>query len=255
LLLLFGVFEHPPSLSLVLGCVLEISGYTFLRENSEFINWSTGVELVESDCEKIISIILKKTTYLSSLSLLVILSSIMGKGISKFLKVKGKEQRIVMLGLDNAGKTTILYKIKMGEVVQTTPTIGFNVETVTRKNITFSVWDVGGQDQIRGLWRHYFLNTQAVVFVVDSNDGTRIKEAREELWKILESPELAGAVILVLANKQDLPNAQSADEITNGLELSKITTHPWHVQASCATTSAGLEEGFDWLADRIREKK
>jgi len=178
----------------------------------------------------------------------------MGKGLSKLFK-KGKEQRIVMLGLDNAGKTTILYKIKMGEVIQTTPTIGFNVETVTRKNITFSVWDVGGQDQIRGLWRHYFLNTQAVIFVVDSNDGTRLKEARDELWKILESDELKDAVILVLANKQDLPNAQNGDEVAAALDLQKIKSHPWHVQATCATSSEGLEEGFDWLADRIKEKK
>lgn len=92
------------------------------------------------------------------------------------------------------------------------------------------------------------------MFVVDSNDGTRLKEARDELWKILESPELNGAVILVLANKQDLPNALSSDEVASGLELSKITNHPWHVQATCATTGSGLDEAFDWLADRIREK-
>jgi len=179
----------------------------------------------------------------------------MGNGLKKFFALgKGKEQRIVMLGLDNAGKTTILYKLKMGEVVQTTPTIGFNVETVTRKNISFSVWDVGGQDQIRGLWRHYFLNTQAVVFVVDSNDTTRLKEARDELWKVLESPELTGAVILVFANKQDLPNACPADEVATSLELSKIEGHPWACQAICATSGEGLDEGFDWLADRIKEK-
>merc|ERR1712137_696793 len=131
-------------------------------------------------------------------------------GLSRVFSILGsskKEQRIVMVGLDNAGKTTILYQVKMGEVVQTTPTIGFNVETVSRKNVTFSVWDVGGQDQIRGLWRHYFLNTQAVIFVVDSNDQNRLKEARDELWKVLESPELTSAVVLVFANKQDLPNA------------------------------------------------
>jgi len=182
----------------------------------------------------------------------------MGAGLAKLLSVfsgKGKEQRIVMLGLDNGGKTTILYKLKMGEVVQTTPTIGFNVETVQRKNITFSVWDVGGQDQIRGLWRHYFLNTQAVIFVVDSNDTNRLKEARDELWKVLESPELANAVLLVFANKQDLPNAFSAEEVANGLEMQKITTHPWHVQPACATDGEGLDEGFDWLAERIKEKK
>ena len=112
------------------------------------------------------------------------------------------QQRIVMLGLDNAGKTTILYKLKVGQVVQTTPTIGFNVETVSRKNVTFSVWDVGGQDQIRGLWRHYFLNTQAVIFVVDSNDNNRLKEARDELWKVLESPEVRkreGVIMLCVA--------------------------------------------------------
>mmetsp|Transcript_8455 Transcript_8455/g.21350 ORF Transcript_8455/g.21350 Transcript_8455/m.21350 type:complete len:184 (+) Transcript_8455:218-769(+) len=168
---------------------------------------------------------------------------------------KGKEQRIVMLGLDNGGKTTILYKLKMGEVVQTTPTIGFNVETVSRKNITFSVWDVGGQDQIRGLWRHYFLNTQAVIFVVDSNDVTRLKEARDELWKVLESPELATAVILVIANKQDLPNALSSEEVGNGMDLNKITTHPWHIQPACATNGEGLDEGIDWLAEKIKEKR
>jgi ADP-ribosylation factor 1/2 len=92
-------------------------------------------------------------------------------------------------------------------------------------------------------------------FFYDSNDGTRVKEARDELWKILESPELNGAVILVLANKQDLPNALSADEIATGLELNKITTHPWKVQGTCAHSGEGLEEGFDWLADRIKEKK
>lgn len=160
-----------------------------------------------------------------------------------------------MLGLDNAGKTTILYKLKMGEVVQTTPTIGFNVETVQHKNCTFSVWDVGGQDQIRGLWRHYFLNTQAVIFVVDSNDTNRLREAREELHKVLESPELSSAILLVFANKQDLPNAMSPEEITNGLEMQSISSHPWHVQRACATDGDGLDEGFNWLAEQVKGGK
>ncbi|ELR11784.1 ADPribosylation factor, putative [Acanthamoeba castellanii str. Neff] len=172
----------------------------------------------------------------------------MGAGMGRFFGElfrlgKGKEQRIVMLGLDNGGKTTILYRLKMGEVVKTTPTIGFNVETVQRKSITFSVWDVGGQDQDCGAT--IFLNTQAVIFVVDSNDGTRLKEARDELWKVLESPELTNAVLLVFANKQ----------ITSGLELDKISSHPWQVQPTCATTGEGLDEGFDWLAERIKEKR
>merc|ERR1740127_267223 len=130
-----------------------------------------------------------------------------------------KEMRILMLGLDAAGKTTILYKLKLGEVVTTIPTIGFNVETVEYKNINFSVWDVGGQDKIRKLWRHYYENTQGLIFVVDSNDRDRIEDAREELTKILNEDEMRDAVLLVFANKQDLPNAMTAAEVTEKLGL------------------------------------
>ena len=76
--------------------------------------------------------------------------------------------RIVLVGLDNAGKTTILYKLKLGEVVTTIPTIGFNVESVVYKNISMTVWDVGGQTKIRPLWQHYYENTDAVIYAVDS---------------------------------------------------------------------------------------
>merc|ERR1711977_289705 len=121
--------------------------------------------------------------------------------------------RILMVGLDAAGKTTILYKMKLGEVVNTIPTIGFNVETVEYKNISFNVWDVGGQDKIRLLWRHYYQNTQGLIFVVDSNDRDRIEETREELHKMLNEDEMREVVLLVFANKQDLPNAMTAAEI------------------------------------------
>src|SRR5579872_1277626 len=101
-----------------------------------------------------------------------------------------KEMRILLVGLDASGKTTICYKLKLGEVVVTIPTIGFNVETITYKNINFTMWDVGGQDKIRPLWRHYYANTNAVIFVVDSNDSDRIDDnkecaysAKEELHK------------------------------------------------------------------------
>uniref|UniRef100_A0A8R7PWJ6 ADP-ribosylation factor n=1 Tax=Triticum urartu TaxID=4572 RepID=A0A8R7PWJ6_TRIUA len=113
-----------------------------------------------------------------------------------------KEMRILMVGLDAAGKTTILYKLKLGEIVTTIPTIGFNVETVEYKNISFTVWDVGGQDKIRPLWRHYFQNTQGLIFVVDSNDRERVVEARDELHRMLNEDELRDAVLLVLALQQ-----------------------------------------------------
>merc|ERR1719253_514671 len=100
------------------------------------------------------------------------------------------EMRILMVGLDAAGKTTILYKLKLGEIVTTVPTIGFNVERVEYKNITFTVWDVGGQDKIRILWRYYYENTQGLIFVVDSNDPDRIDDAREELANMLTEDEM-----------------------------------------------------------------
>merc|ERR1712070_1323269 len=100
-------------------------------------------------------------------------SSIFGRLFGK------KDCRILMVGLDAAGKTTILYKLKLGEIVTTIPTIGFNVETVEYKNISFTVWDVGGQDKIRPLWRHYYQNTQGVIFVVDSNDRDRVEDAKD----------------------------------------------------------------------------
>merc|ERR1711990_782280 len=103
---------------------------------------------------------------------------------------------------DAAGKTTILYKLKLGEVVTTIPTIGFNVETVEYKNLSFTVWDVGGQDRIRKLWRHYYQGTEGLIFVVDSNDRDRIEDAREELTKLLPEDAMRDAVVLVLANKQ-----------------------------------------------------
>ncbi|KAL3843564.1 hypothetical protein ACJIZ3_000967 [Penstemon smallii] len=133
-----------------------------------------------------------------------------------------KEMRILMVGLDAAGKTTILYKLKLGEIVTTIPTIGFNVETVEYKNISFTVWDVGGQDKIRPLWRHYFQNTQGLIFVVDSNDRDRVVEARDELHRMLNEDELRDAVLLVFANKQDLPNAMNAAEITDKLGLHSL---------------------------------
>lgn len=163
-----------------------------------------------------------------------------------------KEMRILMVGLDAAGKTTILYKLKLGEIVTTIPTIGFNVETVEYKNISFTVWDVGGQDKIRPLWRHYFQNTQGLIFVVDSNDRERVSEAREELARMLAEDELRDAVLLVFANKQDLPNAMTAAEITDKLNLHSLRNRNWYIQATCATNGEGLYEGLDWMSTQLK---
>jgi len=179
----------------------------------------------------------------------------MGLTFSKlFDKLWGKkEMRILMVGLDAAGKTTILYKLKLGEIVTTIPTIGFNVETVEYKNISFTVWDVGGQDKIRPLWRHYFQNTQGFIFVVDSNDRDRVVEAREELQRMLNEDELRDALLLVFANKQDLPNAMNAAEITDKLGLHSLRQRAWYIQSTCATSGDGLYEGLEWLSNSLRK--
>uniref|UniRef100_A0A8B9VJA3 ADP-ribosylation factor n=1 Tax=Anas zonorhyncha TaxID=75864 RepID=A0A8B9VJA3_9AVES len=160
----------------------------------------------------------------------------------------------LVVGLDAAGKTTILYKLKLGEIVTTIPTIGFNVETVEYKNICFTVWDVGGQDKIRPLWRHYFQNTQGLIFVVDSNDRERIQEAAEELQKMLQEDELRDAVLLLFANKQDLPNAMAISEMTDKLGLQSLRSRTWYVQATCATQGTGLYEGLDWLSNELSKR-
>uniref|UniRef100_A0A183BPE4 ADP-ribosylation factor 1 n=1 Tax=Globodera pallida TaxID=36090 RepID=A0A183BPE4_GLOPA len=174
---------------------------------------------------------------------------------SSALRLFGRrEVRILMVGLDAAGKTTILYKLKLGEIVTTIPTIGFNVETVEYRNISFTVWDVGGQDKIRPLWRYYYQNTQGLIFVVDSNDRERVGEAREELMRMLAEDELRDAVLLVFANKQDLPNAMNAAELTDRLGLHNLRNRNWYIQATCATSGDGLYEGLDWLSNQLKNK-
>uniref|UniRef100_A0A286XZH0 Uncharacterized protein n=1 Tax=Cavia porcellus TaxID=10141 RepID=A0A286XZH0_CAVPO len=155
-----------------------------------------------------------------------------------------KEMQILMVGLDAAGKTTILYKLKLGEIVTTIPTIGFNVETVEYKNISFTVWDnTQGKD-----WN-------CLIFVVDSNDRERVNEAREELTRMLAEDELRDAVLLVFVNKQDLPNAMNAAEITDKLGLHSLRQKNWYIQATCATSGDGLYEGLDWLSNQLKNHK
>jgi ADP-ribosylation factor protein 1 len=111
------------------------------------------------------------------------------------------------------------------------------------KNISVTVWDVGGQDKIRPLWRHYYQNTQGLIFVVDSNDRERAEDAREELHRMLNEPELSSAVLLVFANKQDLPKAMPTAEVAEKLGLHSLRGRVWHIQGTCATTGDGLYEG------------
>ncbi|KAI7744955.1 hypothetical protein M8C21_027076, partial [Ambrosia artemisiifolia] len=161
-----------------------------------------------------------------------------------------KEARIVMVGLGAAGKTTILYKLKLGKIITTIPTIGFNIDTLEYKNISFNVWDVGAYDMIHlQMRRHYTQNAQGLIFVVDSADQDRVNEARNELHLLLKEEGLRDALLLVYANKQDLPGALNVADITNKLDLHSLGLQHWYIQSASATTGEGLYEGVDWLAN------
>jgi ADP-ribosylation factor-like protein 5B len=143
-------------------------------------------------------------------------------------KIFGMDEfKMCIVGLDNAGKTTMLYKLHLGEVVATQPTIGSNVEQIEHNNTKITAWDLGGQDQLRNTWSTYFTNTHALVMVVDSTDRERMGLAKDELHRCLEMESLKSAVVLVFANKQDLPTALSAAELSNALDLVSIKLQSW----------------------------
>ena len=178
----------------------------------------------------------------------------MGSFITKLIgAISGskKATRILMLGLDGAGKTTILNKIHLGEYTSTVPTIGFNVERIEYKNLFMTIWDVGGQSSIRKLWKHYFARTDLIIYVVDSSDKERISLAKEELYALLSDEELMNSSLLVFANKMDL-GTMTVSEIMSSLELDKLRRE-WKIQGSCAATGEGIYEGFDWIAKTLKK--
>ncbi|CAM9604693.1 unnamed protein product [Chrysoparadoxa australica] len=195
---------------------------------------------------------------------------------------KPKEHPVVMVGLDGAGKTTILYKLALEKLVQTLPTIGFNAEQVTFHNITIVLWDLGGQARLRQLWGSFITDVECLVFVMDASDKDRLTEAKSELHKLLLNPEITTCKrVLLLANKQDQEGAATANEVAEvmGLSVDGVggTQSPeamaerlpgegvgettavrndlhaaldgkrYHIQECCALSGQGLEEGLRWM--------
>eukprot|EP01098_Paradermamoeba_levis_P001232 TRINITY_DN11386_c0_g1_i1.p1 TRINITY_DN11386_c0_g1~~TRINITY_DN11386_c0_g1_i1.p1 ORF type:complete len:177 (+),score=34.64 TRINITY_DN11386_c0_g1_i1:74-604(+) len=158
-----------------------------------------------------------------------------------------RELRLLVLGLDGAGKSTILYRLKHGEYINPCPALGSNTETIQYKNIKFIMRDVGGQSKIRHLWCKYFDGTDAVIFVIDANDRERLDEAKEELHKLMSEAQLVNAALLVFCNKVDLPTL-SVPEMTEKLGLSSLQNRKWFIQGSAATTGQGLYQGLEWLS-------
>lgn len=168
---------------------------------------------------------------------------------------KQSHKKVVMIGLDGAGKTTILYKLKMGEALPTIPTIGFNIEGIVHKSLNMAVWDVGGQFRVRQLWHHYFDDVYALIYVIDSVDYERFKESSEELHNILLYDKLVGVPVLIFSNKSDHPISRNADQMAEILDMKNVTGCQWHIQSTIGLTGQGLSEGLDWLHGILCKKK
>ncbi|NWH66540.1 ARL14 protein, partial [Geococcyx californianus] len=170
-------------------------------------------------------------------------------GLQNTKHSKVKQANIVMLGLDSAGKSTLLYKFKCNEVFLTTPTIGFNVDMIeTRKDFTLTFWDVGGQQKMRQVWCNFLENANSLLYVVDSSDKRRLEESKKEFALVLKNEFIKNVPVIVLANKQDLPGALNAEEITRRFNMKKYCSdRNWYVQPCCALTGEGLSEALHTL--------
>ena len=170
----------------------------------------------------------------------------------KKLKSTPKEARLLILGLDNAGKTCILKKLSDEDITHIMPTQGFNIKAITQEGFKLNVWDIGGQRAIRPYWRHYFGETNALIYVIDSADKARLEESSAELEQLLDEEKLAGVPLLVFANKQDLMGAAPPSAIAELLHLEQIRDRVWQIQACSAKQGHGLHEGMSWVVQHIK---
>ena len=178
----------------------------------------------------------------------------MGFILSKIIEFFTKSRnnlKIIILGMQNAGKTTILYRLSLGQLVKTTPTIGSNVEELTYNNVKFQAWDLGGQESTRSVWDVYYMNTDAVVYVIDSQDDEYFEESKSQFHKLILNPTLKNATILIFANKQDLPGAKDINKLVQDYEFFKIKNHMWHIQPCSALNGEGLVTGIKWLSEQL----
>jgi len=173
-------------------------------------------------------------------------------------KLKGgqdAELRIVLLGLDNAGKTTLLKQLASEDVNTITPTQGFNIKSITCQGMKLNVWDIGGQRKIRTFWKKYLENTDLLIYVIDSADKKRFEETGVELSELIEEENLKGVPVLIYANKQDLATASPASDIAEGLNLHTYRDRMWQIQACSAVTAEGVQDGMNWICNNVLKDK
>ncbi|KAF2183672.1 ADP-ribosylation factor [Zopfia rhizophila CBS 207.26] len=169
-------------------------------------------------------------------------------------RLKDKEMRILMLGLDNAGKTTIVKKIMDEDVNSISPTLGFIIKTIEYDGYKLNIWDVGGQKTLRTYWKNYFEKTDTLIWVVDATDRERIDDCRLELEGLLLEERLMGASLLVFKNKSDVSGSMTEDEVCQGLQLHSIKTHKWTIIACSAMTGVNLQEGLQWVVQDAKAR-
>ncbi|XP_034042301.1 ADP-ribosylation factor-like protein 6 isoform X1 [Thalassophryne amazonica] len=177
--------------------------------------------------------------------------------LSCWLGLRKKEVNVLCLGLDNSGKTTIINQLKPAnmQAQEIVPTIGFNIEKFKSSSLSFTVFDMSGQSRYRNLWEHYYKESHAIIFVIDSSDKLRTVVTKEELETLLNHEDIRSRKIPVLffANKMDLQDAMSSVKVSQLLCLENIKDKPWHICASNAIRGEGLQEGLDWLQAQIAQ--
>jgi len=170
---------------------------------------------------------------------------------------KSKKVRVLCVGLDNSGKTTIISHLKPKKAVvqDIVPTVGFTVEEFEKNGLSFTIFDMSGQGRYRNLWEHYYKDVGGIIFCIDATDAIRMCVAKDELESLLAAPDLRNVPLLFFANKMDRPTAKQPVECVQALELDKITDKPWHIAASNGLTGEGIEGGVAWLGSQMARRQ
>ncbi|KAJ5078361.1 regulator of chromosome condensation [Anaeramoeba ignava] len=172
-------------------------------------------------------------------------------GKYKIFKWKAKKEgRLLTLGLDAGGKTTMLYKIKLWSNITTIPTIGFNVENFQAFGFEFNIWDVGVADKGRPLWRHYFQGTDCLIFPIDANDDQRFEEALSEIYRCAQSEQLSNSLFLFPFTKIDIAKNFSLIERIKQFDFKRIPQYHNFLNI-CTPRAEGLYELIFWIAEHI----
>eukprot|EP00638_Chattonella_subsalsa_P010526 CAMPEP_0117786790 /NCGR_PEP_ID=MMETSP0948-20121206/6036_1 /TAXON_ID=44440 /ORGANISM="Chattonella subsalsa, Strain CCMP2191" /LENGTH=177 /DNA_ID=CAMNT_0005615849 /DNA_START=53 /DNA_END=586 /DNA_ORIENTATION=- len=158
-----------------------------------------------------------------------------------------KKLEVVLVGLENSGKTTLMNVIASGHPVETCPTIGLNVKVIRKGGVQMKCWDIGGQAQYRSEWGRYTRGCDVIIYVVDAHAMDLVSLARKELHRLLEDRELATTPILILANKIDLEPHISEAELIRELNLDYIVDNPWIVIPVSALKVVNIDQVVSWL--------